>query len=211
MPDSAGSLRYIVLDAMGVLYQSADDVAELLVPFVQMHNPAVSTEAVQRAYRLASLGEMSEQGFWEAVGVNASLEDDYLAGHRLMSGLGAFLDWTQKAGLRVACISNDVSRWSRKLRCRFGLSERFDKWVISADVGVRKPDPTIYQAALQQLGVSPHQILFVDDREANVRAARGLGIPSVLFAGQRQPASEATACFGFAELRQLVERDYRKV
>jgi FMN phosphatase YigB (HAD superfamily) len=112
----------LILDAMGVLYEAGDDVAELLVPFVGKHGRTdLSAEAIDRDYVEASLGRMDTDAFWQRMGVDPSLEDAYLAGHRLIEGT---LDWLpqlkQRYG-RVACLSNDVASWSLKLRQRFGL------------------------------------------------------------------------------------------
>lgn len=202
---TSGNVRFLVLDAMGVMHQNADDVTELLIPFVQQHNPDANNDVVQHSYRLASLGILDTHDFWRQVGVDPAHEDDYLASHMLTPGLTAFLDWASGMGFGLACLSNDVSMWSRKLRHRFGLSERFEKWVISGDVGVRKPDPGIYLEVLQQLGVSAAELLFVDDRLANVEAARRLGIRSLHFSDDLEATSEELVCRGFQDLRRCIE------
>lgn len=201
----------IVLDAMGVIYRSADDVAELLIPFVLRHNPAVAEALVRNCYQLASLGHLGSDQFWDRLGVPASLENDFLAGHGLQAGLHEFLDWAETSGFRLACLSNDVSRWSSKLRQRFELEDRFEKWIISGDVGVRKPDPAIYQALLRELDASPSRLLFVDDRLANVQAAQALGIQSILFGGQALEHCLVPSCAEFPALRHRVEVAFGEV
>ena len=48
-------------------------------------------------------------------------------------------------------------------------------------MGIRKPDPCIFQLALEQLGdISPGQVIFLDDYQANVDAARDLGLQAIL-------------------------------
>ncbi|MHB8588277.1 MAG: HAD family hydrolase [Candidatus Dormibacteraceae bacterium] len=56
------------------------------------------------------------------------------------------------------------------------LAGLFDDIVISAEVGLRKPEPAIYRLALQHLGVEPAETLFIDDLQRNVDAARMLGL-----------------------------------
>ena len=82
---------------------------------------------------------------------------------------------------RLACLSNDVASWSKKLRQRFELERWIDAWFISGDLGVRKPSPEIYVQAMAQLGVKADTIVFVDDRPRNLDAAQQLGIHTVLF------------------------------
>jgi len=171
----------LLLDAMGVLYQAGDDVADLLVPFVRQHGRAGLPEAaVERAYTEASLGRMASSAFWERVGVHPDLEDDYLAGHRLIEGTPAALAALRKRFDRFACLSNDVSSWSLKLRRRFELEQWIDAWFISGDMGLRKPSAEIYLRTIAELGVAPQDITFVDDRPRNLDAARLLGLGTVL-------------------------------
>jgi epoxide hydrolase-like predicted phosphatase len=56
----------------------------------------------------------------------------------------------------------------------------FDAVVISAEVGMRKPEPRIFLHAADLLGLQPHECLFIDDIQANVTAAEQLGFTCVL-------------------------------
>jgi FMN phosphatase YigB (HAD superfamily) len=178
MPDSPKLT--IVLDAMGVLYESGDDVAELLVPFVLQKKPNFPVPNIEAAYLAASLGEITAKDFWTAVGLSEALEEEYLQHHRVKSGVRNFLSWAASRKINVACLSNDVGRWSISLRKRFSLEEWITPWVISSEVRVRKPDLAVYKALIDRLACRPHEILFVDDREKNILAANSLGIHGVL-------------------------------
>lgn len=171
----------LILDAMGVLYQSGDDVAELLVPFVGKHGRAgLPAEAIDFDYVEASLGRLDADAFWRRMGVDPTLEDTYLADHRLIDGtLEALPKLRQRFG-KIACLSNDISRWSTKLRQRFGLEVWIDDWFISGDLGVRKPSAEIYRLAAERLAVGPQDIVFVDDRPRNLDAAKMAGFRTVL-------------------------------
>ena len=167
----------LLLDAMGVLYQAADDVADLLVPFVRQHgNPDLTADAIDQDYVAASLGRMETPDFWQRMGVDALREDDYLASHRLIDGTLDALPLLKERFGRIACLSNDVSSWSLKLRQRFGLESWIDRWLISGDLGLRKPSPEIYRHAIGTLKARPEEIVFVDDRPHNLDAARDLGV-----------------------------------
>ena len=173
------STRVIVLDAMGVIYRAQDDVAELLVPFVARLGSRAGARTVAALYEQASLGHLEADAFWRALGLDPCVEDDYLAGHSLNDGVSAFLELAYGSGIDVWCLSNDVSRWSIKLRERFALDTFFADFVISGDIGHRKPSEEAYRRLLDRTGSVPE--LFVDDRPRNVRVARSLGIPSVCF------------------------------
>ncbi|MFT3800568.1 MAG: HAD-IA family hydrolase [Burkholderiaceae bacterium] len=169
----------VLLDAMGVIYASGDDVGELLIPFLRENGVDAPQADIEHAYREASLGRFSSSRFWQRFGLDAGVEDRYLARHTLHPGLPAFLERLPDR-IRLACLSNDVSEWSRKLRDRFGLTSRIVHWTISGDVGLRKPDPAIYEL-VKAVCVEPARTLFVDDRLANVEAARASGFEAVLF------------------------------
>lgn len=179
--------RCLVLDAMGVVFRAADDVTELLVPFVREAGGDV--QAVGSAYLAASLGTLSADDFWRAVGLDPDVEDAYLSGHALVPGAVDLLESARRVGMPVWCLSNDVERWSRKLRARLGIDALFAGAIISSEVGVRKPDPAIYRCLVDRSGFEPQTLLFVDDRPRNVDAAIAAGIPAVRFdpgAGHRQ-------------------------
>ena len=77
----------LVLDAMGVIFKSADDVAELLIPFIAEKSGSVDEEAIQSAYLEASLGKISPDYFWKQVDVASELEDEFLSRHTLNPGM----------------------------------------------------------------------------------------------------------------------------
>jgi len=57
----------------------------------------------------------------------------------------------------------------------------FDHIIVSADVGLIKPDPRIYQLSLERVGCQAHETVFIDDRKINVDAAQALGIKCIFF------------------------------
>jgi HAD superfamily hydrolase (TIGR01509 family) len=177
-------MRCIVLDAMGVIFRAADDVAELLIPFIRKMRATVDSRLIEAAYMDASLGILDADAFWRQVGLDSSVEDDYLKTHSLNPGVESFLTCARQAGVPVWCLSNDVERWSDKLRTKFGVDQLLAGSVISGKVGCRKPDRAIYQAFLEASGYRPDELLFVDDRPRNIEAAEAFGIRSMLFGGE---------------------------
>ncbi len=64
---------------------------------------------------------------------------------------------------------------------RGGFGDVWDSIVSSSELGIRKPNPRIYQAALQQLGVSADQTIFVGHKSSEVNGAKAVGIRTVAF------------------------------
>jgi putative hydrolase of the HAD superfamily len=166
---------------MGVIYQVGDDVADLLVPFIREKNGVHNVADIQAAYLRASLGQIETDEFWQRVRIPPELEDEYLTRLTLSSGLHEFLQSATTQFERIVCLSNDVPRWSRKLRQRFELESHINDWYISGDLGIRKPDARIYDCMLADLGVAAAQVLFVDDRPKNLDPAADIGIQTVYF------------------------------
>ena len=194
--------RVLMLDAMGVIFEAGDDVAELLVPFVQLYGDGVDEAAVAAAYMEASQGRLTAAAFWRQMGIDPSLEDTYLAAHRLTPDALLLLQRARARFEAVFCLSNDVSEWSRKLRQTFDLEQYVDAWFISGDLGVRKPATEIYEAVLIKSGFSAEEILFVDDRPKNLDAARRIGIQTVLYAAGTP--DEHTAHVHLSRLSDLI-------
>ena len=61
------------------------------------------------------------------------------------------------------------------------FEDAFDEIIISAEVKAMKPDDRIYQIALEKLGVSPSETVFIDDFPENVKAAQTLGMQAIQF------------------------------
>jgi putative hydrolase of the HAD superfamily len=85
------------------------------------------------------------------------------------------------AGLRLGIVSNSDGRVEQALAAA-GLRDYFDVVIDSSLVGVEKPDPAIFRAALDALGIDPEEALYVGDLyEVDVVGARAAGIEVVLF------------------------------
>ena len=197
--------KILVLDAMGVIYQSCDDVEELLVPFIREKGSNIDKTIIEDLYTRASLGEFSSEEFWAKVDVDYNLEDEYLDRHQLSVGLLDFLVVFKNFKLPIYCLSNDVSEWSIKLRQKFQLDQYIEKWFISGDLEVRKPSSGIYDILIREANVEPTQMLFVDDREKNIIKADEFGIQTVLCkinnsAEGYNDDDESTEIYSFNEL-----------
>jgi putative hydrolase of the HAD superfamily len=92
----------------------------------------------------------------------------------------AVLDKLRAAGVRLAIVSNAASHSERLLDCS-GFRDRVSATAMSWSVGVLKPDPLIYWAALDALGVVPAEAAYVGDGgDSELSGARRLGLRTVL-------------------------------
>jgi putative hydrolase of the HAD superfamily len=76
--------------------------------------------------------------------------------------------------------------------------DMFDAVVISAEVGMRKPEPRIFLHAAQLLGLAPQECVFIDDIEANITAAEQIGFTGVLHGAATDTARQVADLLGAA-------------
>jgi putative hydrolase of the HAD superfamily len=101
-------------------------------------------------------------------------------------------------GFRMALLTNNIREWEPLWRAMVPVDEIFEVVVDSAFVGMRKPEPGIYELTVERLGdgVAPADCLFVDDVEVNVEAALALGMQAVRFESNEQAIPEIEAALG---------------
>jgi putative hydrolase of the HAD superfamily len=100
-----------------------------------------------------------------------------------------FVRDVRRRGTRTALLTNNVREWEPLWRSKLPeIDELFEVVVDSAFVGLRKPDPAIYELTIERLGdgVRPADCVFVDDLDVNCEAARALGMTAVRFVNAEQ-------------------------
>lgn len=90
---------------------------------------------------------------------------------------------------KIGIISNVMAEYIHLILSEDDM-KLFDDVVLSYKVGVAKPDVEIYKLSLQNLGVKPHEAIFVDDQQRYVEAAEGLGMKGVYFQNFEQMKAE---------------------
>ena len=101
---------------------------------------------------------------------------------------------TRQRGYRMALLTNNVREWAPLWRSMLPVDEIFEVVIDSAAVGMRKPEPEIYELTVERIeGVSAPECLFVDDTEHNCDMARELGMSAVHFRDNEQAIAEINA------------------
>jgi epoxide hydrolase-like predicted phosphatase len=96
-------------------------------------------------------------------------------------------------GYRMALLTNNVREWEPRWRSMLAVDEIFELVVDSAFVGMRKPDPGIYELTLERLGVAGERCVFIDDFAHNCEAAQAFGISTVHYVSNEQAIPEIEA------------------
>jgi epoxide hydrolase-like predicted phosphatase len=125
--------------------------------------------------------------------------DDAQLIDRLLALSGPDLDMlaavraARAAGVRTGMVSNS---WGTRRYDRALLAELFDGVVISAEVGVRKPSPQIYQLGAERIGLEPSACVYVDDLAFNLAPAAELGMATVHHRQARETVAELERLLG---------------
>jgi len=104
----------------------------------------------------------------------------------------------QDSSIALALLTNNVKEFGDAWRASFPVDELFPVIIDSSEVGMRKPDPRIYELTCERAGCAPAASVFLDDNPDNVAAARALGIETV-HVGRDSLAA-------IAELRAILDR-----
>ena len=116
----------------------------------------------------------------------------------------AVLERLKAEGYRIACITNNVktgsgagmARTQEKADAVAKVMQLFEHVIESSEVGVRKPDPAIYQMACDKLGVAPSDCVFLDDLGINLKPARAMGMGTVKVVSAAQGIADLSALLG---------------
>jgi epoxide hydrolase-like predicted phosphatase len=137
--------------------------------------------------RRASLGEITSADHWASVlqrlkrpaSELALIRDEFFAGDIVDRTLIEYIR-SLRGKYKTGLISN---AWSdlRDFIVREKFDDAFDKMIISAEVGAVKPEPKIFQIALEQFGVNADEAIFVDDFYANIEGCEKAGIKGIHF------------------------------
>jgi epoxide hydrolase-like predicted phosphatase len=130
----------------------------------------------------ATLGEVPDSAIWANVAKSLkltadqveTLRRDFWAGEKLDPDLVALLA-SLRPNYQTAILSNAWFSGRETIARLYGLEQAVDIIFISAEEGLAKPDPRLYQLVAQRLGVRPSEVVLVDDFSANVEGARAAG------------------------------------
>ena len=192
-------IRAIILDVGGVILHEKDYTrryvweARLGMPRGQLTRLVRDSEPASHA----ASGRVAEREVWQAVGRTLGLEDaqilelqrDFWSSEELDPILVPFIQ-SLRPRYKIGLLSNAWSDARSIHNARFKFNAWVDMAIYSAEVGILKPDPRIYQLALVQLGIQADECVFVDDKLVNVQAAQALGMHGVQHESAQQTIND---------------------
>lgn len=184
-------IEAVIFDLGGVVLESP---LQVIARYEREHglpagaiNRAVVAAGEQGAWARLERGELTVETFGEPFEADCRAHGLAVDARRLMREIGAAarprplmleaLRRLRAKGFKVGALTNNWLDAGRPLGD--GLREHFDAFVESAAVGLRKPDPRIYELVCRRLGVPPERAVFLDDIGRNLKAARALGMHTI--------------------------------
>jgi epoxide hydrolase-like predicted phosphatase len=200
-----GERTGLLIDFGGVLTTSVwDSFADFC------REEKLEEDAVKRLFRedpeaLAELrgletGQLSEDEFELrfakrlGLGEASDLIDSMFRGMRPDESMVAAVRDARSSGIRTGLVSNS---WSTSHYDRDLLAELFDAVVISAEVGMHKPQPEIYLLAADRLGLAAARCVFVDDLRENCAGAEAVGMTAILHRDPAETIARMEELLGF--------------
>ncbi|HEY2565770.1 MAG TPA: HAD family phosphatase [Acidimicrobiales bacterium] len=151
---------------------------------------------------------LSSDAYWSSVLHRPLAPDEPLLGQLVDTDIGGWLHLNTHTlrilfasagrGTRLALLSNAPHPQADRID-RFGWASLFTHRLFSCRLGVVKPEPTIFERALDIIGAAPEQALFVDDKASNTEAAARLGLQTLTFSSAADLARTLSdLCVGYA-------------
>ncbi len=188
MPPS--SLRAVIFDFGGVLWDMRWDVARELdqahgLPRSSVFDTLYRSEAWRAIERGNGDPEAWRHGAHRALEERAGrplprLHEEWRKAQVVIEP-NLELARALRPDYKTSILSNADTSLRHRLEHDIGVNHLFDDIVCSAEVGMAKPEPAVFDLACRRLGLSPAECVFVDDYEPNVKAARDGGMKAILF------------------------------
>lgn len=173
--------RALIFDFFGVV------CADIATPWIRRRLPQADFEAIHANYLrqldagkdpapiLEELGRLTGT---TAIQVRSDWDGLAIVNTELVA---AIRHW--KGQMKIGLCTNTWGSFIDPILDHNDLRSAFDTIVISAEVGLLKPDPRIYEYTLSRLGVTPQEAVFADDNPHNVESAQQIGMTAFVFHG----------------------------
>jgi putative hydrolase of the HAD superfamily len=167
----------------------------------------IKTSSETGAWAELERGELAMSDFYARLQAEAAAAGFALDGARLMGMIGKgfgprpemarAIERIRAEGLRIAALTNNWPNADPKAPSANGNALGFDVIIESAVVGLRKPDPRIYEMVLRELDVDATHAVFLDDLGINLKPARAMGITTIKVSDAATALAELATVLGF--------------
>lgn len=199
-------IRAIIFDVGGVLVGGGDktnkDSVHSGVHDAMAHYFGISLDdwfdAIDTIYTKSIEGKISGEKAVNIIAKNLKTNPDklrkiwikeYKKHLRKNNHLYKIAYFLKKKGYRIGILSDQWYLSKKALMTRENVKE-FNPVIISCDAGMRKPNPRLYKFLIKKIRLKPEEILFIDNRDWNLKPAVEIGIRTILFKNNRKLVKE---------------------
>lgn len=97
------------------------------------------------------------------------------------AGVSEIILYLKEKGYPIFLLSNTNELHFSYVMERYPIIHHFDEWILSFEVGAKKPQEKIYDVIFERRSLERHEVLYIDDIPDYIRAAAGYGIPGIVF------------------------------
>jgi epoxide hydrolase-like predicted phosphatase len=180
-------IKAIIFDCFGVL--TTDRWREFVATLPEEQRQSASD--LNRSYGAAHIDKTEFlQQIYELTGkkpqdIDQLLDNDAYKNVELLKLIAEL-----KPNYKIGLLSNVASNWIRDQFLTTGEQELFDDLVFSYEVRMTKPDPRIFELAVERLGVKPDECILIDDVEYYCDAARESGLEAICYQDLQQTKTQ---------------------
>jgi epoxide hydrolase-like predicted phosphatase len=192
-------IKAVIWDMGGVILQMGDETARLAlsqhysIPLEEIYWAIFDSPSAKQA----GVGQIAIQEHWRNVASHLSIPLEEMAEFQRQFWSADTIDIqlvdyirALRQAYKTGMLSNAWDDLRPVIENQWRISDAFEDIIISAEVGLAKPDPRIYQLAIERLGVLPDEAVFFDDVLENVQAARQVGLRAAQFENREQAIQE---------------------
>ena len=192
-------IKTVIFDLGGVLVRTDDrgprqTLADKYgMTYEELSDLVYRTESAD----LATRGKISAEDHYQEILKSLNLppdsisafEDEFWGGDRLDEKLVEFIR-NLRGEYRTVLLSNAWDNLRQLMKELWKIDHIFDHFFISAELGLAKPNPEIFQVVIETLKQDPSELIFIDDFIENVEAARGAGLNAIHFRNREQALAD---------------------
>jgi putative hydrolase of the HAD superfamily len=182
------AIRAAVFDCFGVLIMAGHSLLYLDYPELK--------DEIRNLQQQSDSGKITRQQFDDATAKYTGLspeevEEKYWSINKFNQPM---LDWIhdlkQSGQLKTGMLSNINRDWMDVSLPVFEQEKLFDAMVLSADVGLMKPDPAIFKMMADELSLMPNECVMIDDVASNIDGAKLAGMQGIIYVSPEQTQAE---------------------
>lgn len=187
-------IKAVIFDVGGVLHSNEDNFIVKNITTTLGITLNDFRQAAKKYIPLLQTGKINEKKFWVLFTKEACVPNTipkyslwakvYLLRYKVNYGVIDIAKQLKNKGLQTAILSNSIYVHAQ-INKKHGIYKPFNTVVLSHEVGIRKPNPKIFQLVLKKLNRQATETVFIDNQKNNIKVAKQFGFKTILFKNEK--------------------------